>query len=856
MNLLQMSFTGGVLILAVIVLRAMALNRLPKGTFLALWAAAVLRLLIPFSISSPASVYTLAEHVQARTAVTEATAPAEVPSSAAVPFMPGAAPAVSSGTAAAAPEDGLSTDVWLWVWLAGAAVCGAFFLLSYLRCRREFRTALPVENARLRGWLESRRLRRTVLLRRSDRVGAPVTYGIIHPVIIFPNATDWSDTSRLVYVLEHELTHIRHLDALWKLMLAFTACVHWFNPLVWCMLVLANRDMELRCDEAVVRRLGLERRSEYALSLISMEERKSGLGPFASAFSKNAIEERIRAIMKIKKRSLAAILAAVVLVCCVGVAFATSAAGESDTPYPQVQDGTFTKAELDRLSELWFEGYGDMTVAAYQQKMWIEFDTPEDIALIERYGQNSTGGGRFGSPEVILPEQAFCDYFFYVCEPLTAEHWQDRTFASIDLARIDDTHMASVEYTYTLHVPDAEKLTVGEYEQAHVDIRTGVRDMLYADPAEADLNALSQRLSTENLTVTVEGKMMWRDTLGNFTDVSDDPDTALYAQSSRETAAEWDRLLTPYVPFGLTYEFDDPDLDGNGLTMWFEGKEVRGIYDEQEHIWITEHAGTGFSDGAVELYTVYTDGRLTGLRLATTEEQAGFDEDRQNNARARIPLGVATLAVERREFPRAAREDYDAFLTLRRDGYRDESLESFNRRLLDWANENPDAWDRISCDVIWNDYGVNLTADERIFVSLTCALSGTENGMMIRALHTGRPEEDPGFSANMPEQARISEYAEKCVTEWCNLYYDISYHIADKSAVTVSERDACVSGMMNAIDAFWWNTDFDTLLQMTEEDIAAQFNVWAGENSTEGVQLNPVTADNIFFEHSAEGEID
>ena len=310
------------------------------------------------------------------------------------------------------------------------------------------------------------------------------------------------------------------------------------------------------------------------------------------------------------------------------------------------------------------------------------------------------------------------------------------------------------------------------------------------------------------------------------------------------------------MPFGLTYEFDDPDLDGNGLTMWFEGKEVRGIYDEQEHVWLTEHAGTGFSDGAVELYTVYTDGKLTGLRLATIEEQAGFDEERQKNARALIPLGVATLTVEQREFPRAAREDYDAFLTLRREGYQDESLETFNRRLLDWANENPDAWDRINCDMIWNDCGVNLSTDERIFVSLTCALSGTENGMMIRALHTGRPAEDPSFSANMPEQARISEYAEKCVTEWCNLYYDISYHIADKSAVTVSERDACVSGMMNAVDAFWLNTDFDTLLQMTEEDIAAQFNVWAEENSTEGVQLNLVTSDNIFFEHSAEGEID
>ena len=162
MSLLQMSFAGGVLILAVIVLRAMALNRLPKGTFLVLWAVAVLRLLAPFSISSPASVYTLAERVQIRAAVTAVTAPAEVSSPAAVPFVPSAVPAVSAGTAAAAPESGAAVDIWLLVWLAGAAVCGAFFLISYLRCRREFRTALPVENERLRSWLEGRRLRRTV----------------------------------------------------------------------------------------------------------------------------------------------------------------------------------------------------------------------------------------------------------------------------------------------------------------------------------------------------------------------------------------------------------------------------------------------------------------------------------------------------------------------------------------------------------------------------------------------------------------------------------------------------------------------------------------------------------------------
>lgn len=327
MSLLEMSFAGGVLILAIIVLRALTLNRLPKGTFLTLWGVAVLRLLVPFSIPSPASVYTLAETVQVRTAAPAAPVPAADPVAAPGPVLPSFVPA---GTTAAVPESGAAVDIWLLAWLAGAAVCGAVFLISYLRCRREFRMALPVEDKQAQAWLAGQSLRRTVSLRQLDRVDAPLTYGLLHPVILLPKG--WENERCLDYVLEHELTHIRHLDALWKLALVFTACVHWFNPLAWCMLVLANRDMELLCDEAVVRRMGLDRRSSYALALISLEEKKSSLGPFASAFNKNAIEERIRAIMKIKKRSLAAILAAVVLVCCVGVAFATSAAQKHPTP--------------------------------------------------------------------------------------------------------------------------------------------------------------------------------------------------------------------------------------------------------------------------------------------------------------------------------------------------------------------------------------------------------------------------------------------------------------------------------------------------------------------------------------------
>ena len=854
MSLLEMSFAGGVLILAVVVLRSLALHRLPKETFLVLWAVAAARLLLPFSIPSPASVYTLADRVPVQYA-----ARAAAPAAGVLPAVGTGEQGAVMGLQGSAGTAASPAPVWFWLWLAGALLCGAYFLTAWLRCRREFRAALPAEDGRLLDWLAGQKLRRTVSLRRSGRVDAPLTYGLLRPVILLPGA----GTEVSLCALEHEMAHIRHLDALWKPLLALAACVHWFNPLAWCMFALANRDMELRCDEIVVRRLGLDKRSEYALTLISLEEKRSGLGPFASAFSKNAIEERIFAIMKLKKRSLAAILAAVALAGCIGMAFVTSAAKKA--PYPSVEEGSFTKAELDRLASLWFEGYEDMTVSAYQQKMWSERDNPEDMALIERYGQSCQLGGVYNDEAATKEWNAFHTYFSNVYEPLTAERWQERTFSDVAVVRTADGGAAMMEYDFTMHILDPDVLTVGEYEKRIDSTRTCVERMLRKrkNSSEEQFSSVCQMLSTTTpdgaleITTRCAPPIVSQPTdrpagLNTAPYADTNPDFALHAQSSRESAEQWDRQLSPYAPFGLTWDFNDPDLDGNGLTMWYQGKEVRGIMDGQEGLWITEHTGnSAYSDGAVELYAVYTDGRLSGLRLATAEEQAKWDAER-NGVSATLTLGTATLSSEQREFPQATVEDYASLLTLRTDRTGQMSLEDFNQRLLNWANDNSGAWDRINCDVIWNDCGVQLSEEETSFVSLTCRFSGTENGQRIRALHTGGTEADPGWACNLPE--KLESHGDGRVA-WCDLYYDISYHISDWSAVTVAERDGCVSGMLKAINSFWESTDLETLLTMTREDVASEFSVWAEENSTGNIRFNAVTGDNLHFEHLDEREM-
>ena len=310
MSLLQMSFAGGVLILAVIVIRALTINLLPKKAFHVLWEISVVRLMIPFSIPSAFSVYSLmGSHAPGN-------------GSQAIRVLPIGA----SGQAASMPDSITNAvSTWTVVWAAGVLVCAVFFSLAYWKCRKEFQTSIPVGNDFTENWLSVHQQGRRISIRQSGRFSAPLTYGVLHPVILMPTSTKWENTDSLAYVLAHEYVHIRRFDSIRKLVLIVVLCVHWFNPLVWVMYILANRDIELSCDEAVVRFFGENTKAAYARALISMEETRSGLTPLCSSFSKNAIEERITAIMKIKKTTVFSLVLAGFIVVGTATAFATSA---------------------------------------------------------------------------------------------------------------------------------------------------------------------------------------------------------------------------------------------------------------------------------------------------------------------------------------------------------------------------------------------------------------------------------------------------------------------------------------------------------------------------------------------------
>ena len=325
MSLVQMSFSGAIMILAIVIIRAVMINRLPKKIFLIMWDVVLLRLCIPFSIPSPYSLYSLVKDYTP-SEILEKTPVLQV-----MPNVPIRNVRPVHNPIGAGQSIGTTISIWMIIWGIGAVACLIFFSLAYVKCYLEFRTSLPVKNEFITNWKREHPLYRKMEIRQSDRIFAPLTYGILRPVILMTQKTDWDNKEALQYVLLHEYIHIRRFDALSKLLTTAVLCVHWFNPFVWAMYILVNRDMELSCDECVVRGFGEKSKSGYAKTLIRMETVKSGMTPLCNNFSKNAIEERITAIMKMKKNSFISVLIGVVLVASVTTACATSATTENET---------------------------------------------------------------------------------------------------------------------------------------------------------------------------------------------------------------------------------------------------------------------------------------------------------------------------------------------------------------------------------------------------------------------------------------------------------------------------------------------------------------------------------------------
>lgn len=376
MNLVEMSVCGGIMILAVLLLRLLFLERLPKKMFLFLWGIVLLRLLIPFEIASPVSIYNLIPQefrVVRQEEQCQQIDDGRTSQSTQLSLAEGARGVEEADTAEKnntaektdiAVKNNIVENVWKIIYLAGAVVCFAWYAVSYHMNMRRFATAVPVTGLDVEKWLAEHKCARKISIRRTGAVDTPLTYGLRKSVILLPKNLDLTEKATIEYVLEHEYTHIRRFDQLYKFIMVLAVCIHWWNPLVWLMLYFFNRDIELSCDERVIGHGGTEEKKAYAMALLRMEERRPRSETFCSSFSRNPNEERILAVIRMKKQTRKTVAAMVLVVAVFAVTFATSAAVVYAKPQETVPEQESGK-NYPYADNLWAYENDDSTSAYY-----------------------------------------------------------------------------------------------------------------------------------------------------------------------------------------------------------------------------------------------------------------------------------------------------------------------------------------------------------------------------------------------------------------------------------------------------------------------------------------------------------
>ena len=231
------------------------------------------------------------------------------------------------------------------VWLLGVVVLTLYFIIGYYRCRKEFAMSLPICDERIARIMSGTKASERIEIRMLDKLKSPVAYGLFRPVILLPKSYGNFSEEQLRHMLLHEITHIKRFDGLFKFFLAAAVCVHWFNPIVWLLFIMANRDIELYCDETVLQKLGVCSNKAYAMTLISMEERKK-YTPLLNSFSKYATKERIDSIMKTSRRTIISSIAATAIVISVSAVFATSSAAETKPVITEVSQNNYSAEDF------------------------------------------------------------------------------------------------------------------------------------------------------------------------------------------------------------------------------------------------------------------------------------------------------------------------------------------------------------------------------------------------------------------------------------------------------------------------------------------------------------------------------
>ena len=375
---LNMSITASIAIL-IILLARIVLKRAPKIFSYALWAVVLFRLLCPVSLTSSLSVLGLFPAPTTETGRVEYVS-LDVPNTQR-PAVDVDAPASNLGSAtdhsveppiAEGTPAGSVDDLVLiasMVWICGVAAMLMLNLFQLIRLRRKLVGSILLHD--------------NIYL--ADYIPTPFVMGLIHPKIYLPSAMSEVEQS---YIIQHERHHIRRGDHVIKLLAFAAVCIHWFNPLVWLAFALASKDMEMSCDEAVMRQTDRDIRADYSSSLLQFSTGKRVVIGTPLAFGEGETKERIENIMKYKKPTMIIVVLAVIV--CVGLTACLSSNPQSGTG----------KNNLSAMGDLKAEDVGK-TLSELKK------EHPEGELIIRSDGLPGSAAICFGEPE---GEYAY--YFF------------------------------------------------------------------------------------------------------------------------------------------------------------------------------------------------------------------------------------------------------------------------------------------------------------------------------------------------------------------------------------------------------------------------------------------------------------
>lgn len=311
LKLLNLSISASWLVLAVLVLRLIS-KRSPKWVNVLLWGIVALRLVLPFSIESALSLIPSAETV----------------SPAVVQFAP--APTITSGVSvidnavnpslsehfAAVPTASVNplyvwTEIAGWVWLIGLGAMLLYALVSYLRLRRRVSVSLPVQDH----------------IYLCDAISSPFILGVVKPRIYLPSGLDEVQRQN---VLSHERAHLARRDHWWKPLGFALLAVYWFNPVLWLAYTLLCRDIELACDERVIRTMDESAVKTYSTVLLACSMPRKAVITCPLAFGEVGVKERVRNALRYKKPAFWVVAASVTVCVVVAVCFLTDPPTDTD----------------------------------------------------------------------------------------------------------------------------------------------------------------------------------------------------------------------------------------------------------------------------------------------------------------------------------------------------------------------------------------------------------------------------------------------------------------------------------------------------------------------------------------------